>query len=345
MELNNTVPGQTAEETVALAGQTGYRPDSDITADNVTINGIRLPYALGKGKAGGALLFANLPGRPVNGYSLHASPPPYPFPTQTLGGQSVEIRFPIVADPLPGAINGQARLTAGEVTAIIDRASDRARTTRAGIRLPIGSAAQVWITVVGNPNLDGTPAPISSHRAHAGGHLLLVRRGVAKSADRPVFFHQSNGAEHAHRGLSGAERVPARVDRQGAGPAGTGGVQAGRQHPDGRGTASAEIAAAAAPCCRPACRRMPRCLPRRRRTPICRTESRFFRADSRFTATGQLIGAVGVSGDGVDQDDLVGRVGVRAPCWLRRMPSARISLLTMARACPTPSFPGTRGFE
>ena len=143
-----------------------------------------------QGKTGRTLPFASLPGRAVNGYSLHASPAPYPFPTQTLGGQSVEIRFPIVADPLPGTINGQARLTADEVTGLIERASDRARTTRAGIRLPVGSAAQVWIAVVGNPNADGTPAPILAIARTPGATLFSF--DVALQKARTALFFSTN---------------------------------------------------------------------------------------------------------------------------------------------------------
>ena len=80
------------------------------------------------------------------------APPPFPYPIATFGGVQGEIRQPIMSDPLPGTINGQPRLTAAEVAGIIDFAADRARTTRAGIRLPIGVPMQVFITVVNFPN-------------------------------------------------------------------------------------------------------------------------------------------------------------------------------------------------
>src|SRR6476646_810286 len=40
------IPGYDRDEEVALAGQTGFRPDRSITADNVYINGIALAYVL-----------------------------------------------------------------------------------------------------------------------------------------------------------------------------------------------------------------------------------------------------------------------------------------------------------
>src|SRR6202030_4203557 len=40
------IPDYDVDEEVALAGQTGFRPDRSIQADNVYINGIALPYVL-----------------------------------------------------------------------------------------------------------------------------------------------------------------------------------------------------------------------------------------------------------------------------------------------------------
>jgi len=62
-----------------------------------------------------------------------------------LGGASGQLRQPIIADPSAVALpSGVARLTAQEVTSILAAAANRARTTRAGIRLPRGTAAQAF---------------------------------------------------------------------------------------------------------------------------------------------------------------------------------------------------------
>ena len=53
-----------------------------------------------------------------------------------------------------------ARLTASEVTDILTRAAQRAAITRAGIRLPAGQPAQVFISVVNNPDQPGTPPTV-----------------------------------------------------------------------------------------------------------------------------------------------------------------------------------------
>ncbi|HEY2138453.1 MAG TPA: heme-binding protein, partial [Chthoniobacterales bacterium] len=125
------ISGYDKDEEVALAGQTGFRPARSIQADNVYINGIALAYVLSPAPdVAGTLQGVAAPGFPVQG-----APPPFPYPIATFGGVQGEIRQPIIDDPIPGTINGQPRLTAAEVASIINFAADRARTTRAGIRV------------------------------------------------------------------------------------------------------------------------------------------------------------------------------------------------------------------
>src|SRR5207244_350051 len=94
------------------------------------------------------------------------------YPRLNLCGLLGEVRQPIQndpflndADPSNDTINGQPRLTAEEVTRILNASANRARITRAGIRLPRGQPAQVFITVVNNPNLAGVaPAILGTFR-------------------------------------------------------------------------------------------------------------------------------------------------------------------------------------
>ncbi len=83
---------------------------------------------------------------------IRSAPVPFAYPVATLGGVSGQIRQPIRSDPLPGAINGQPRLTEAEVTSILSRAAHQTCITRAGIRLPIGVSMKAFITVVNNPH-------------------------------------------------------------------------------------------------------------------------------------------------------------------------------------------------
>jgi len=154
------IPGYDRDEDVALAGQRGFGPSSSITADNVYINGFALPYVNSSTSNSGTIV---LRGNASSQYPIIGSPAPFPYPITTFGGISGEIRQPIINDPIAGLINGQQRLTAAEVSSIINLAADRARTTRAGIRLPIGTQMQVFITVVNYPNRVGSSADGARH--------------------------------------------------------------------------------------------------------------------------------------------------------------------------------------
>src|SRR3954471_23185338 len=76
------IPDYDVDEEVALAGQTGFRPASTITANNVYINGIALAYVSSPAPTTGETLQgAAAPGFPVMG-----APAPFPYPVATFGG-------------------------------------------------------------------------------------------------------------------------------------------------------------------------------------------------------------------------------------------------------------------
>jgi hypothetical protein len=157
------------------------------------------------------------------------------------GGLQGEVRQPTTNDPLPVTINGQARLSETEVRSIISYAADRARTTRAGIRLPIGIHMEVFITVVNNPNQPGVePTVLGTFRAGGSDDVQLVY--------------------YSSRDLLGFGRNIAMYFWMLAGP-----ELAKRHHNFSGGF------------------------------PLYRN--------------GVLIGAIGISGDGGDQDDIVGASG------------------------------------
>jgi uncharacterized protein GlcG (DUF336 family) len=145
-----------SDEDVALAGQTGFAPANKIFGSQVLVNGLRLEYIESSTSLGAVIPFGSLPGQNVLPYALIPSPAPYPYPIVTFGGEAGELRQPIIADPSTVPLEA-ARLSAQDVTNIIIAAANRCRTTRAGIRLPRGVAAQVFITVVNNPNSNGVP--------------------------------------------------------------------------------------------------------------------------------------------------------------------------------------------
>ena len=155
--------GRDVDEDIALAGQIGFAPASKIFGTHVFIDGIRVPYVKSGTRLNGPPPLATN-GNEVANYSLTNSPY-VNYPTTNLAGLTNEVRAPIIADPISGLIDGQPRLTADEVTSILTLAAQRADITRAGIRLPRGQKAQVFISVVNNPNTDGiAPAVLGTIR-------------------------------------------------------------------------------------------------------------------------------------------------------------------------------------
>lgn len=313
-ELSNTVAGANADEAVALAGQIGYKPPGEIHADKVTINGITVPYVDAHVHRNHSVLpFVSLPGKPVLGYGLHAAPPPYAFPTAHLGGQTCEIRFPIISDPTPGTLNGEARLSAGEVTRILDRASDRARTTRAGIRRPVGVPMQVWITVVGNPNQNDTPAPILGIVRTPGATFFSF--DVALQKARTALFFSSNSMAMSTRtvGFLAQNYYPPGLEGKQPGPLGpevptikkSGKLKTktlGQQVKDSLNAAPAFLLPLPPPGVDADGTRFAAGPP----NPNLPNGITVFPGGFPLYRNGQLIGAVGISGDGVDQDDIAG---------------------------------------
>src|SRR5689334_11287719 len=89
------VGGYDKDEDVALSGQAGFKPSSEILATNVFINGISLPYTNSSTSLPKTL---TLPGTADTGYPIVAPPPPFPYPVVTLGGVEGQMRQPIMAD-------------------------------------------------------------------------------------------------------------------------------------------------------------------------------------------------------------------------------------------------------
>ncbi len=175
-------------ERIALSGQAGFRPNPEFAGSKVSIDGLRLAYQVESGSNatvtnpanylaanGQAVIFADIDGVPGSSddgavdYSPKASPAsvvyPNPFGLTGVGGVPGQLRSAIRADPQAGLIGGQPRLTEAEVRDIIRLAAERSTITRAGIRLPRGQIARVWITVVNNPAVGGVePVILGTYR-------------------------------------------------------------------------------------------------------------------------------------------------------------------------------------
>ena len=306
------------DELVALAGQTHFRPAREIVATNVLINGIRIPYvdqafddiedidgvasfgSIGQPIAvplGGLEGPADPPrtGQFASG-SPQASPSRYPYEKMELGEFDGEIRFPLRADPvaaIPGRekIGKADRLARDEVKGILAAAAARARITRAGIRLPIGTSAKVFIVVVNNPNKAGeAPAILGIFRT--GEATIFSWDVAAQKARTSVFFSNRQLAMSSRTvGFLAQRFYPPGLDGHPHGPLfGFQEAVSLRQRP-----ASAQ-AKGKGP------------FPGNPNLPNGIT---IFPGGFPLYRDGYLIGAIGISGDGVDQDDIISASGTR----------------------------------
>ncbi|MEQ1645301.1 MAG: heme-binding protein, partial [Pyrinomonadaceae bacterium] len=130
---------QSYEEAIAVYATRGFESPALIRGDNILVEGIRLPFANTVDAANAPLLaFGSLPGVVT---SAVLAAPATDFVAGTLNGISGQYssRFPTVAG---------SNLTAAEVSQILGAAVETANRVRAGIRQPIGSNARVTIAVV-----------------------------------------------------------------------------------------------------------------------------------------------------------------------------------------------------
>jgi len=296
------INGYDTDEDVALAGQKGFAPSSSITANNVFIGGIRLPFTNSTTTASKTIvLTGNFD--PMFPPQSSPGPPPGIVPA-TFAGVSGEIRQPIISDPLGAPINGQPRLTAAEVSSAINFACKRVKITRAGIRLPIGTQMQVFITVVNNPDADNAaPTVLGTFRT---GEATLFSWDVAVQKARTAVFYSRHDFLNFGLNIAMSTRCvgflaqrfyPPGIDGNSPGPFFTeqdklSGFSG--QEPNVTFTDTADPS-----------------------SPPLRTGLRFdlpngitiFPGGFPLYRNGVLVGAIGISGDGVDQDDIVGASG------------------------------------
>ena len=180
------------DEDVALAGQIGFTPNPSILGSLVTINGFRLAYVNSTTTL--SAVQNPPPGAFVPPYILKAGTN-LTYSTIFLGGQTNEIRQPITGDPITDSIMGQARLTSNEVVSILALAADRARTTRAAIRLPRGQISQAFITVVNNPfPYTNGLAPVVLGTIRTPGATMFSWDVAVQKARTAIFYSSTNYA-------------------------------------------------------------------------------------------------------------------------------------------------------
>jgi uncharacterized protein GlcG (DUF336 family) len=298
-----TIAKPDRDEDVALAGQFGFAPKKTILASHVFIDGIRLPYVAKAARLGAVIPFASLPGTNVSPYTLQAAPALFPYPDVTFGGKTGQLRQPITDDPLlldtdptNDTIGGVARLTAAEVTNIIAAAANRARTTRAGIRLPRGQPAEVFITVVNNPDSNGVPPEVLGTFCTSSNATRFSWDVAVQKARTALFFSDTNRAFSTRTvGFLSQNRYPPGIRRTQPG------LYFGMQEQLSIITPTAIIAT------NPVNGAV--FTTSTSVNPNLPNGITIFPGGFPLYRDGVLIGAIGVSGDGVDQDDLIAASG------------------------------------
>jgi uncharacterized protein GlcG (DUF336 family) len=305
------------EEVIAVSAVRGYETPQLIRADNILVNGIRLPFVnVAQPVAPPTIAFDSLPGS-FNTFPRGAQPSQFvPATVGGIGGEVDPRFFPFISG-LPSTAN---TLTAADVNTIISHAAQQANITRAAIRQPLGSSARVSIAVV-----------------DAGGKVL----GIFRTADAPVFgfdvsVQKARGAAFFSRTDAGAvlraagfgsyvtraaadgvnldgsiamttrtigflhrPLYPDGINNTSAGPFSTEFPQwsvfnVGLQLDLIKTNLQASILGINAPCSD---------------IPNLRNGTQIFAGSVPLYKNGVLVGAIGISGDGIDQDDIIAAAG------------------------------------
>jgi uncharacterized protein GlcG (DUF336 family) len=331
---------QPFEEVVAASGVRGYEAPTLIRGDNILVDGIRLPYTnVTSVIAPQTIPFGSLPGTVLSNFPIRGGQPS-DFTAATVGGIGGEVStrfFPFIGGSFPSAATA---LTASDVNLIISHAAQTANITRAAIRQPLGSNARVSISVV---DTEGNVLGIfRTADAPVFGFDVSVQK--ARSA---VFFSRNDAATRlAGAGMSqyvsraAAESVPLNgsiaysdraigflhrplypdgINNTLAAPFST---SLGEWSPFNVGLQldliTQSLLAPPAVCSlRPFVGRPPCTCSS---IQVIRNGLQIFAGSIPLYKGGALVGAIGISGDGIDQDDFIaagGATGYAPPAAIR----------------------------
>ena len=320
---------QPVEELAAVAGTRGFEAPDAIKGNQILVNGIRLPFVNTPMPAQGQVpAFGSLPGQVDPGFPIRPAQPSR-FQIVTVDGIPVRIStrfFPTK----PGSV-----LSAAEVQQLLIQAIKQSNITRAAIRQPLGSAAQVNVSVV---DTDGTVLGVVSDP-----DAPLFGFDVSAQKARTAAFFSGSAAgsllrsdEHGRLApfVDAANADGLKLDGSVAFTDRAGGFLSRPFFPDGiDGTANG-------PFSRPIQLFSPfndglqlelvktalfnvlnnRPVSGCTGIPSLPNGTQIFPGSVPLYKNGNLVGAIGVSGDGVDQDDLIstmGSTGFEAPAGIR----------------------------
>ncbi len=281
------------DEDVALAGQIGFEPAKRIFGSQVFIDGIRVPYVNTKTKLDTNAVNASI-GVVVPPYQTTKSPF-VNYPQINLGDGIVgELRARIIS--YTNANDPDLYITSDEVTNILKLAAQRAGITRAGIRLPRGVPAQVFISVVSNPNQPGvTPAILGTFRTP---EATVFSWDVCVQKARTAIYYSDTNRAYSSRtvGFLAQSLYPPGISGTAPGPLLSRQeffslVPAGITNPLNGTFFTTNDLTLVSP------------------DPNLPNGITIFPGGFPLYRNGRLIGAIGVSGDGIDQDDIIAASG------------------------------------
>jgi uncharacterized protein GlcG (DUF336 family) len=310
---------QAFEEVIAASATRGFEPPSLIRGDNILVDGIRLAYSNVINVPSPATIpFGSLPGSIDSAFPIRGAQTSQ-FTPAIVGGIAGEADtrfFPFIGSPTVAANS----LTVGDVNTIISHAAQQSNLTRAAIRQPLGSNARVSIAVVDtNGVVLGvfrlTDAPVfgfdvSVQKArtaafYSGANAATLLRGAGFGAyvdraaadglklDGSVAFTDRAGG-FLHRPF-----FPDGINNSAAGPFSRplnewSVFNVGLQVDLIKTNLQKVLGGVAAPCSSIAS------LP---------NGIQIFPGSAPLYKNGVLVGAIGISGDGVDQDDIIAAAG------------------------------------
>lgn len=334
IDLDPTDKDVPLEELIAVAATQGFEAPLDIRGDQILADGVRLPFVNAPQTGVQAAAFATLPGTVSPQFPIRAAQAST-FKPLTLGGIPGRVDVSRYYPFQGSASAATVKLTANDVNTIITQAAQQAYRTRAAIRRPLGSPAEVNIAVV---DTNGVVLGLfSTIDAPIFGFDVCVQKA------RTAAFYSSPAAASVLRTAEGgkfAKYVDAaaadslKLDGSVAFTDRAGGFLSRPFFPDGindtlNGPFSKPVTEwspfndglqvdlvltalvnvlSGAPA--PSCTAIPS-LP---------NGIQIFPGSVPLYKNGVLVGAIGISGDGVDQDDIIastGSVGFEAPANIR----------------------------
>ena len=321
---------QPFEEVIAVSATRGFDAPSLVRGDNILVDGIRLAYLnVTNAPAPPTIAFGSLPGAVDPMFPIRSAQPSQ-FTPAVVGGIGGEVDprfFPFLASPTVTANS----LTAADVNTIISHAAQQANITRAAIRQPLGSNARVTMAVVDTNGVvlgvfRQQDAPVfgfdvsvqkartAAFYSGANAGALLRAAGFGSYVDRAAADGlQLNGSvafTDRAGGFLHRPFFPDGINNTAAGPFSTelnnwSVFNVGLQLDLVKANLQTVLSGGAAPCTS---------------IPSLPNGIQIFPGSMPLYKNGVLVGAIGISGDGVDQDDLIaasGGAGYAPPVAIR----------------------------